>query len=95
MHINTLVQLNNVGLRRAGISRESINGLRQMLKIAFREKHSRPITRALADLPREILAVPEVQEVIAFCKSSKRGVARFVPWSRQKNLLSANLPVEE
>jgi UDP-N-acetylglucosamine acyltransferase len=94
MNINTLAQLNSVGLRRSGMSHASINALRQMLQIAFREHHGRPIVRALADLPREIAAVPEVQEVVSFCKSAKRGVGRFVPWSLQKNLIRGELPEE-
>jgi acyl-[acyl carrier protein]--UDP-N-acetylglucosamine O-acyltransferase len=95
MSINTIVQLNSVGLRRSGMPRSSINGLRQMLQIAFREQHGRPIVRALADLPPQVAAVPEVQEFIAFCKSTKRGVARYVPWSRQKNLLAADAETDE
>jgi UDP-N-acetylglucosamine acyltransferase len=94
MATNTVTQLNAVGLRRSGMPRESINGLRRMFQFAFRDSH-RPLNAALAGLPADLLAVPEVQEVIAFCKSSKRGVARFVPWSRQKNLLHVDPPAEK
>ncbi len=87
MATNTVNQLNAVGLRRSGMPRSSINGLRRMLQIAFREHHDRPLQAALASLPGDLLAIPEVQEVIAFCKGSKRGVARYIPWSRMKNLL--------
>jgi UDP-N-acetylglucosamine acyltransferase len=87
MATNTVAQLNAVGLRRSGMPQNSINGLRRMFQIAFREQHGRPLLAAFADLPPEVLAVPEVQEVLAFCKASKRGVARFVPWSRMKDLL--------
>ena len=34
-----------------------------------------------------VYAAAEVQEVIVFCRTAKRGVARFVPWSRRKNIL--------
>jgi UDP-N-acetylglucosamine acyltransferase len=85
MGTNCVTQLNAVGLRRSGMSRESINGLRRMFQIAFRQNRHRPLVWALADLPEDVLAVPEVQEVIAFCKTSKRGVATFQPWS-QSNL---------
>lgn len=95
MATNTLNQLNSVGLRRSGMPRSSINALRQMFQIAFRDQHNRPLQAALADLPAEVLAVAEVQEVIAFCKASKRGVARFVPWSRRKNILHVDAPEEE
>ena len=95
MTTNTFHQLNSVGLRRSDMSRTSINALRQMFQLAFRDQHSRPLQAALADLPPDVLSVAEVQEVIAFCKSAKRGVARFVPWSRRKNLLNVEAPAEE
>ncbi len=85
METNTVTQLNAVGLRRSGVPRESINGLRKMFQIAFRGKHGRPLNAALADLPPAVSLIPEVQEVITFCKTSKRGVALFQAWSdRQK-----------
>lgn len=81
MATNKVTQLNAVGLRRSGMSRETINGLRKMFQIAFRENRRRPLSAALADLPPAVSAIPEVQEVITFCKTSKRGVALFQPWS--------------
>ena len=86
MATNSVNQLNAVGLRRSGMSHETINALRKMFQIAFREKHGRPMVAALKALPPEILAVAEVQEVLAFYQTAKRGVARYVPWSRSKNL---------
>jgi len=83
MSINTVVQLNAVGLRRSGMPRESINGLRKMFQLAFRDKERRPLKVALAALPADVLAVQEVQEVVAFCESSKRGVARYQAWSKR------------
>jgi len=90
MSINAVAQLNAVGLRRSGMKPESVNALRKMFQIAFRNNHGRPLAGALADLPAELLAVPEVVEVVEFCKTAKRGVARFVPWSRQKNLMHSD-----
>jgi UDP-N-acetylglucosamine acyltransferase len=84
MYTNTVHQLNAVGLRRSGMPRSSINGLRRMFQMAFREQGNRPLMAALESLPAEVLAVPEVQEVITFCRASKRGVAKYVPWSQQK-----------
>jgi UDP-N-acetylglucosamine acyltransferase len=84
MSTGTVTQLNAVGLRRSGMSRESINGLRRMFQLAFRDRQRRPLMTALEALPREVLGVPEVQEVIAFCQTTKRGVARYVPWSHRK-----------
>ncbi len=95
MATNTVNQLNAIGLRRSGMPRSTIDALRRMFQLAFREQHKRPLRVALAALPREVLAVPEVQEVIAFCNASKRGVARFVPWSRRKNVLHVDAPEED
>ncbi len=84
MATNTITQLNAVGLRRSGMGRESINALRQVLRLAFRSR-GRPIGLALADLPAELRTVPEVQELIDFVKGSKRGVAVFQAWSERTN----------
>ncbi|HVS73525.1 MAG TPA: acyl-ACP--UDP-N-acetylglucosamine O-acyltransferase [Chthoniobacteraceae bacterium] len=80
MITNTVTQLNAVGLRRSGMARESINALREMLRLAFRTSN-RPLAAALADLPPEIREIPEVREVIEFVRTTKRGVSRFAPWS--------------
>lgn len=85
MATNKLTQLNAVGLRRSGMSRESINAIRQAFQLAFRNS-TRPIARALADLPPELLAVPEVREIVDFLKSSKRGIATFQSWSNRPAL---------
>jgi UDP-N-acetylglucosamine acyltransferase len=95
MATNTIHQLNSVGLRRSGMPRASINALRMMFQLAFREEHQRPLLAALRDLPPEILAVPEVKEVIDFCSTAKRGVARFIPWSRRKNVMHEQAAGEE
>ncbi len=81
MSINTVTQLNAVGLKRSGMSKEGINGLRKMFQLAFRENRRKPLLKALEELPAEVLAVAEVQEVIEFCKGTKRGVALFEGWS--------------
>ena len=81
MSTNHVTQLNAVGLRRSGMSRESINGIRRMFQLAFRTR--RPIKAALAALPADVLAVPEVREMVEFVLAAKRGVARFQRWSRR------------
>ena len=95
MSTNTVNQLNQVGLRRSGMPRASINALREMFQLAFREQFHRPLLVALAHLPSRLTDVPEVQEVITFCEQAKRGVARFVPWSRRKNILHESVSAEE
>jgi UDP-N-acetylglucosamine acyltransferase len=84
MATNTVTQLNNVGLRRSGMPKTSINALRTMFRLAFREWRNRPLKVALAELPADVLAAPEVQELITFCQETKRGVALFRPWSATK-----------
>lgn len=95
MSINTVTQLNAVGLRRSGMSKSSIDALRRMFQAAFRENRGQPLPHALAGLPAELKAVPEVQEVIAFCNATKRGIARFVPWSRQKGVAEGGALIAE
>ncbi len=92
METNTLTQLNAVGLRRSGMSRESINAVRKMFQIAFRDHADRPLAAALAGLPAEVKAVPEVQEVIEFCKQTRRGVALFQSWSNRERSRPASPP---
>jgi UDP-N-acetylglucosamine acyltransferase len=84
MATNTLTQLNNVGLRRSGMSKESINAVRTMFRLVFRENRDRPLKVAFAELPGEVREVAEVREVMEFCGGTKRGVALFRPWSGSK-----------
>jgi UDP-N-acetylglucosamine acyltransferase len=95
MTTNTVHQLNAVGLRRSGMPRTSINALREMFRLAFREANNRPLLVALAHLPSRLTDVGEVQEVVEFCREARRGVARFIPWSRRKNILHEQVPAEE
>jgi len=79
MGTNQITQLNLVGLRRSGMPREHVTALRQMFKLLFRTR--RLLGPACEELPGELTAVPEVREFVAFCKGSKRGVARYRAWS--------------
>jgi UDP-N-acetylglucosamine acyltransferase len=95
MSTNAINQLNAVGLRRSGMSRTSINAIREMFKLAFRDECHLPLLVALAHLPSRLTDVPEVQEVVTFCRQAKRGVARFIPWSRRKNIPHEQIPADE
>lgn len=64
--------VNVVGLRRAGISRETRDEIRKAYKLLYRS--GLPIKEALARMEAE-LSSPEVAELIAFCRASKRGIA--------------------
>jgi UDP-N-acetylglucosamine acyltransferase len=64
--------INSVGLMRRGFGRES----RQALRRAFATLLSGSLntSQALARLDQEVEATPEVQELVAFVRASKRGV---------------------
>jgi len=81
MSTNHVTQLNAVGLRRSGMSQQSINGIRQAFQIIFRG--NKMIASAIESMSPELLAVPEVAELVEFCKETKRGVARFKAWSQR------------
>ncbi len=85
MKINTIAQLNLVGLRRSGMTREHINGVREMFRILFRERRESQLKTNIRLLSPQLLAIPEVREFTEFVASSKRGVARFQPWSEQQS----------
>lgn len=76
---NHLTQLNAVGLRRAGIPKENIDAIRHAFQILFRS--NRILGAAIELLPADLLKVPEVAEMVKFCKETKRGIARFKAWS--------------
>ena len=82
MATNTITQLNAVGLRRSGMSRESINAIRKIFQMVFRD--SRHTLAATFDrLPAEVVVVPEAQELLDFCRQTKRGIAKFQAWSNR------------
>ncbi|HTV46993.1 MAG TPA: acyl-ACP--UDP-N-acetylglucosamine O-acyltransferase [Phycisphaerae bacterium] len=95
LNTNSITQLNNVGLRRSGMSHKSINALRLMFKILFREHGDLPLNKAIEILPNDLKEVPEVAEFIAFVQSTKRGIARYVPWSEQLGRKSGSDGEEE
>ena len=80
MTTNHITQLNVVGLRRSGMSPESINALRKVFQLLRAKRQVRAI---LNDLPAELTAISEVREWVEFCRASKRGVAVFQPWSER------------
>ena len=95
MKINTIAQLNLVGLRRSGMTREHINGVREMFRILFRERRESPLKTNIGLLPPELLAIPEVREFTDFVACSKRGVARFQPWSEQQSRQGGTADADE
>lgn len=70
--INTVVGVNVVGMRRAGIPGKHIDGVRQAFHVLYREEQVLPA--ALAQIERELGAIPEVAELVAFIRGSSRGI---------------------
>ncbi|WP_435015984.1 acyl-ACP--UDP-N-acetylglucosamine O-acyltransferase [Tundrisphaera sp. TA3] len=70
---NCVSGLNLVGLRRAGISNDSISALRTAFRILYKE--GRTQTGALAQIEADLGEVPEVAEFIAFVRTSKLGIS--------------------
>jgi UDP-N-acetylglucosamine acyltransferase len=66
--------INKIGLERNGVSEEAQTALRQAFKIIFREGLT--ITNALARVEQELPALPEVQHLVRFFRSSERGVTK-------------------
>jgi UDP-N-acetylglucosamine acyltransferase len=64
--------LNLVGLRRAGASRETVAALKQAYRLLYRS--GLPRKDALEQI--EALATPEALHLVAFIRSSKRGICR-------------------
>ena len=67
-----LVGLNLVGLRRGGVSRESIAEIKHAYKLLFRS--GKRLQDAMKEL-EEAHPCKEVQHMIDFCRASSRGIA--------------------
>lgn len=71
-HPARVVNTNAIGLRRAGVSAETIRDLKKAFRILFRMGLSR--VNALAKISNEIETCPEIEHLIFFAKTSKRGL---------------------
>jgi UDP-N-acetylglucosamine acyltransferase len=71
---HALYGLNLVGLKRNGFPPETITVLKQAFRMIFRAEV--PLKDALARAEAELPPLPEVARLIAFVRSSKRGVLR-------------------
>jgi UDP-N-acetylglucosamine acyltransferase len=70
--IDTVVGINVVGMRRAGLTHAQIDAVRHAFKVLFREHMVLPA--ALERLERDLGGVDVVAEMIAFLKQSRRGI---------------------
>jgi UDP-N-acetylglucosamine acyltransferase len=66
--------INKVGMERNGISEEAQSALRHAYKILFREGLT--ISNALEKIEKELAALPELQHLIHFVRSSTRGISK-------------------
>jgi UDP-N-acetylglucosamine acyltransferase len=73
-HRARLVGLNEVGLRRRGVSAETVRALREVYRLVLRSNLGRE--EALTVARSEFGAVPECARFLDFFASSKRGIAR-------------------
>ena len=71
---NTVSGLNIIGLRRNGISKESITALKHLHRIFFRSNLSIKHATEKIEADPVLNVVPEVIEFIDFVKTSKRGI---------------------
>jgi UDP-N-acetylglucosamine acyltransferase len=70
---NCVSGLNLVGIRRAGLSTESIAALRVAFRVLYKEGRSQ--TAALDLLTADLGHIPEVSEFVEFIRTSKLGVS--------------------
>ena len=66
--------LNKVGLERNGVSEEAQAALKKAFKILFRDGLT--VSNALVKIEAELPGLPELQHLIAFVKSSERGISK-------------------
>jgi len=71
-HPAEVVNINLIGLKRAQFSSESIKTIKKAFKILFHSKLNK--THALAKVEEEIPDSPEIEHLIFFLKTSKRGI---------------------
>jgi len=71
---SSILGLNVVGMRRAGIDSEARLALRKAFRLIYRS--SKSLDEALEELARNPEA-PEVKELVEFIQESKRGIARY------------------
>ncbi len=73
-HPTRVYGLNSIGLKRAGIPKESISSLKRAFRILFHSGLS--LNTALERIDREAEKCPELSVLIDFMKTSERGVSR-------------------
>lgn len=72
-NFNTVVGINLVGMRRAGMKTEEITALRELYHIVYLQGNTVPV--ALAQVERKLGQFAAVREYVEFVRASKRGIA--------------------
>jgi UDP-N-acetylglucosamine acyltransferase len=70
--INCVCGINVVGMHRAGLDHDQINAVRRAFQVLFHEGNVLP--NAIAQVEAELSGFPAVAEMVAFIRSSTRGV---------------------
>jgi UDP-N-acetylglucosamine acyltransferase len=81
---NCVSGLNVVGLRRNGLSSETITALHTAFRILYKE--GRPLGAALNRIEDDLGAIPEVAEFVAFIRESTLGINPARDSSRQRRM---------
>jgi UDP-N-acetylglucosamine acyltransferase len=71
--INTVMGVNVIGMRRAGMSHGEVQGVRRAYQILY--KSGKVISVALAEIEREMGDLGAVKEFVGFIRASKRGIS--------------------
>ena len=66
--------INKVGMERHGVSEAAQAAIRQAFKILFREGLTIP--NALARIEKELPALPEIEHLVRFVRTSERGISK-------------------
>jgi len=70
---NLICGVNVIGMRRAGLCASAIDAVRRAFHILYRSQM--PLSHSLPRLEQDLGHVPEVQELVAFIRASKRGIS--------------------
>jgi UDP-N-acetylglucosamine acyltransferase len=72
-YINIIAGVNVIGMRRAGVSNGAIDAVRKAFHVIYRSDML--LKSSLPQVERDHGHVPEVAELLAFIRSSKRGIS--------------------
>ncbi len=81
-HINCVVGINVVGMRRAGISHADIDAVRKVFHLIYRQGLSMP--NALQQIEQELSEVGVAQEMVSFIRRSTRGISLLTSHGRHE-----------